>query len=245
MQDMGVGVLYRRISKHVKDQNWTAIFLDFLIVVVGVFIGIQVANLNEAGKNAAAERLTIERLKTDFDAQEQLLMTRKERAEMLTRVSGELLQIIRGDVEPADRDHVKTLIFWCLNTSFREAPPASYSELLASGALSDLGDKELREALILYGQSIARWDYIDGQALSQSDEHSKFRQAIRLTVDTTSFDSTTWSLSPSVIEDYDWEKLKQADVSISTIQQQHWQQLDRHHKDLSAVKAILSAINRK
>jgi hypothetical protein len=39
-------MLLRRITKHVKDQNWLAVFIDFLIVVVGVFIGIQVANWN-------------------------------------------------------------------------------------------------------------------------------------------------------------------------------------------------------
>ncbi|WP_133566446.1 DUF6090 family protein [Marinicella litoralis] len=40
-------MLLRSVSKHVKDQNWFAVFVDFLIVVVGVFIGIQVANWNE------------------------------------------------------------------------------------------------------------------------------------------------------------------------------------------------------
>ena len=40
-------MLLRSVSKHVRDQNWVAVALDFLIVVVGVFIGIQVANWNE------------------------------------------------------------------------------------------------------------------------------------------------------------------------------------------------------
>jgi hypothetical protein len=40
-------MLLRRITKHVTDQNWFAVFIDFLIVVVGVFIGIQVANWND------------------------------------------------------------------------------------------------------------------------------------------------------------------------------------------------------
>jgi len=40
-------MLLRRITKHVKDQNWFAVFIDFIIVVVGDFIGIQVANWNE------------------------------------------------------------------------------------------------------------------------------------------------------------------------------------------------------
>ncbi|MCB1584034.1 MAG: DUF6090 family protein [Marinicella sp.] len=41
-------MLLRRITEHIKNQNWFAVFLDFVIVVLGVFIGIQVANWNEA-----------------------------------------------------------------------------------------------------------------------------------------------------------------------------------------------------
>jgi len=40
-------MILRSVMKHVRDQNWVAVGLDFLIVVVGVFIGIQVANWNE------------------------------------------------------------------------------------------------------------------------------------------------------------------------------------------------------
>ena len=40
-------MLLRSITQHLKDQNWFAVGLDFFIVVVGVFIGIQVANWNE------------------------------------------------------------------------------------------------------------------------------------------------------------------------------------------------------
>ena len=36
-------MLLRRVMQHVKDQNWFAVCIDFLIVVVGVFIGIQVS----------------------------------------------------------------------------------------------------------------------------------------------------------------------------------------------------------
>lgn len=55
-------MLLRRISEHIKSQNWTAVALDFVIVVVGVFIGIQVANWNEArGDHIEAQRI-LERL---------------------------------------------------------------------------------------------------------------------------------------------------------------------------------------
>ena len=47
-------MLLRRVMENVKAQNWTAVALDFVIVVVGVFIGIQVANWNDA--RAAKDR---------------------------------------------------------------------------------------------------------------------------------------------------------------------------------------------
>lgn len=40
-------MIFRRIKAHIEKENWFAVFIDFLIVVVGVFIGIQVANWNE------------------------------------------------------------------------------------------------------------------------------------------------------------------------------------------------------
>lgn len=55
-------MLLRRITKHVKDQNWTAVALDFVIVVIGVFIGLQAANWN----NANTERLERERLLSEL-----------------------------------------------------------------------------------------------------------------------------------------------------------------------------------
>ena len=58
-------MLLRRISQHVHDQNWFAVFIDFLIVVVGVFIGIQVANWNEDRAERALEQEYLERIYFD------------------------------------------------------------------------------------------------------------------------------------------------------------------------------------
>ena len=39
-------MILRRVIQHMKNQEWTAIWIDLVIVVVGVFIGIQVSNWN-------------------------------------------------------------------------------------------------------------------------------------------------------------------------------------------------------
>ena len=47
-------MILRRIAEHFRKQEWTAIAIDFVIVVVGVFLATQVTNWNDA-------RLTHER----------------------------------------------------------------------------------------------------------------------------------------------------------------------------------------
>ncbi|MEM9840891.1 MAG: hypothetical protein AAF830_17300 [Pseudomonadota bacterium] len=59
-------MILRRLTEHVRTQNWFAVALDFCIVVVGVFIGIQVSNWNAARLERVIERDTLVRLYADF-----------------------------------------------------------------------------------------------------------------------------------------------------------------------------------
>jgi len=59
-------MLLRRITQHVKDQNWFAVALDFLIVVVGILIAFQITNWNEARSNREEERIYLERMSADL-----------------------------------------------------------------------------------------------------------------------------------------------------------------------------------
>lgn len=58
-------MILRRLNEHVKAQNWVAVGLDFLIVVLGVFLGIQLGNWNEARIERQGERRVIERLRQE------------------------------------------------------------------------------------------------------------------------------------------------------------------------------------
>ncbi len=61
-------MILRRVIEHFRKQEWTAIFLDFLIVVVGVFIGIQVANWNAGRSDARAYAEALDRLRGEIAA---------------------------------------------------------------------------------------------------------------------------------------------------------------------------------
>ena len=43
-------MILRRFTKHVIDQNWFAVGLDIIVVVVGIFLGMQVTEWNDDRK---------------------------------------------------------------------------------------------------------------------------------------------------------------------------------------------------
>lgn len=61
-------MLLRRMIQHVTDQNWFAVFIDFVIVVVGVFIGIQVSNWNDGQSRRHDYAMALQRYAAEIDA---------------------------------------------------------------------------------------------------------------------------------------------------------------------------------
>lgn len=54
-------MILRRLIHNLRTQNWTAIMLELAIVIIGVFVGTQVANWNQArSEKAATERMLIQ-----------------------------------------------------------------------------------------------------------------------------------------------------------------------------------------
>ncbi len=59
-------MILRRLSQSLREQNWTAIWIEFVLLVAGVFLGIQVANWNEDRQTDAKAADFAERLKSDL-----------------------------------------------------------------------------------------------------------------------------------------------------------------------------------
>jgi len=61
-------MILRRVTQHVKDQNWFAVGIDFVIVVLGVFMGLQVSNWNDARADRALRSVYLAQLTEDLQA---------------------------------------------------------------------------------------------------------------------------------------------------------------------------------
>ena len=156
-------MLLRRITKHVKDQNWFAVGIDFVIVVVGVFIGIQVANWNASQFERREEAAILQRLQSDFervksDADASLAfhirMTEDIRTLLRSVRSGELKD---DDIPAFER---ALLLGTVVQTSADRA--GSFTELMSSGRGNIMRDRNLLHALVDYE------DFLGRHALAQA-----------------------------------------------------------------------------
>ncbi len=59
-------MILRRFSEALKQQNWAAIAIEFVLLVLGVFLGIQVANWNEDRATDRRAEVFTERLRGDL-----------------------------------------------------------------------------------------------------------------------------------------------------------------------------------
>ena len=59
-------MILRRVIAQFRKQEWTAIAIDFVIVVLGVFLGLQVSNWNAGRADRASERQYLGQLREDL-----------------------------------------------------------------------------------------------------------------------------------------------------------------------------------
>lgn len=170
-------MLLRRMIQHVREQNWTAIAIDFVIVVVGVFIGIQVANWNESLAEDRLGRAYAARLRADL---EQDLTSLRESVAYYGAV---LDSVVRTDALLADpQSDAKDLVVSAYRASeinFNPMARATWDEIVSSGDIGLLPPGVARQAAEHYAFDTSRDTY---DILIQSAYRHRVRKVIPLAV---------------------------------------------------------------
>ncbi|MEM7329622.1 MAG: hypothetical protein AAF437_12835 [Pseudomonadota bacterium] len=231
-------MLLRRITKHVKDQNWFAVALDFFIVVVGILIAFQITNWNDLRQSHAAERALVERLNNEFSTLADVLEQRLVRGEQLVSGTAELITLVRDGDEPQNKDAVKSLLLSASRYNAPVASPTTFSDALQSGRLSNLRDDTLRDALNGYVISTDWWATVDGPVEPQIDPNSTFNEAI------------TWGVYPELADamrqrviDYDWALVSEAERELVAIYRKQTLQAEAYRLELVEVERVLQVLN--
>lgn len=153
----------RRIRKHVRQQNWFAVSIDLLIVVVGVFIGIEVSNWNEARQVRAEERRYYSQVRADLVSDVQTFQFAQQRS----RLNDAQAQLALSALEGSVTDHSPADVAMALHRgAFLYLPVANrttFDELISTGNLSLLRDHALKRRISEYYSSFEQsrqWDVL-------------------------------------------------------------------------------------
>lgn len=154
--------LSRRWGGKAGEQNWFAVAADFLIVVVGVFLGIQAANWNEARKERAEERRYYAQIVTDLRADQGTLQQAVERSKQFDEAAEQTLQALSNGVpQGVSPGHFATQLHYAGYLYLPHSARNTYDELISTGKVGILRNQRAKAAIANYYASfeeLRQWD---------------------------------------------------------------------------------------
>ncbi|MFT5573932.1 MAG: hypothetical protein ACI9FR_002868 [Cryomorphaceae bacterium] len=177
LQTQGVTIMIlRRVIKHFRNQEWTAIGIDFMIVVFGLLVATQVTNWNSTRQDHARGEIYSKRLKSDLHLEleytKALLAYHK-----VTLEAGRVAYVgLKGNSD-FDDETILVNAYRATQHTWYERRRASFDEIVASGALGLISDQGIREAAIgIYNTPLF-------DMLIQEGQNSKYRELFRMVIE--------------------------------------------------------------
>ena len=162
-------MILRRLSQSLKAQNWTAIWIEFVLLVAGVFLGIQVANWNEDRQTNAKAADFTQRLRADLKEEawgyEMQIVYHREVLANARRAADALAgKTPLSDVALMISSYRATQY----NGNIRRR--TTFDELTSTGEIDLIGDAALRElAMRLYNAPM--FDDMDSEGKNSEYRH--------------------------------------------------------------------------
>lgn len=146
-------MIIRRLADAIREQNWFTVIMEVLIVVVGIFLGLQVTEWNEDRKNRIAEAEFLQDLRNDIISMERLNNRSEFNRETQWRYMQSASEVLFGAVEIRPLTPDECIEVARSNTIYvGRTMPASYVALREAGRTGIIQDKSLAKALAVFSQ---------------------------------------------------------------------------------------------
>jgi hypothetical protein len=155
--------MLRRLAENLKAQNWTAIGIEFVLLVLGVFLGIQVANWNEGRIEEQRARDFLVRLSGDLEQELASIDQRLAYVGQSIEYGEQALAWAEDGTLAQDSAWQTVLAFFQASRILPYSPvDITYQEMRSAGELRLVRNAALRSALTEYYVSgtLPRADYI-------------------------------------------------------------------------------------
>lgn len=169
-------MLLRRLTAHVRAQDWTAVAIDFAIVVIGVFVGIQVSNWNEARATSRRAAVFDDRLREDLRQEGWRYQLLHEYHRDVHAAAQKTADALAGKTTLGNEEF---LVNAYRASQYKQGASrrATYDELISTGSIGLIRDRELlRTAVRAY--SITTIDNLVREGVD-----SRYREHFRMNVD--------------------------------------------------------------
>lgn len=144
-------MILRRFAQSLKSQNWTTILVEFVLLVAGVFLGIQAANWNEQRAEDRKAQAYLARIRINLEADTTSI---QRRGVFWGQVMGYGKQAIRyaETGEKVDGSAWKTVAAFYQASQLWQwvTSDSTYQEMRSGGELGLIRDQRLRDALSQY-----------------------------------------------------------------------------------------------
>ena len=165
-------MILRRIVEHAKTQNWFAVALDFIIVILGVFIGIEVAGWNQARQDRQEERRYYGRLLVDLRHDLEAFSRAEERADWYDEAAQLVIDRLGGKATPqASPGRMATAIHKAGWIYIPYSSRGTYNELVSTGNLGLLRSSELKSEIADYYATFDENRQWDGLIRDQQSDY--------------------------------------------------------------------------
>jgi hypothetical protein len=142
-------MLLRSISKHATDQNWFAVFLDLVIVVIGVFIGIEVANWNADRADEKKVEVLLDRLHGDLNYDTEVLMSLRDYHAVVKNYAVTAVDGI-NQMKSVNDEQFVIAAYQASQISGPWNYRSAYNELITSGRFDLIDSDELKSLILGY-----------------------------------------------------------------------------------------------
>lgn len=157
-------MIFRRLPEAIKGQNWSTAVLEILIVVIGIFIGLQANDWNSARLDRSLEMRYLERIQTDlqsdlgvFDRSAGIANRRMRQVELL------LDSIADPEIAASHPNQFIEAVEKAGWDSYRRITTGAYSELVNMGRTTLIRSVVLRGTLAEYYARIDFWEGVKNQ----------------------------------------------------------------------------------
>ena len=171
-------MLTKRIAKQLNRRNWATGLIELLLIVLGVFIGLQVDNWNQSRIERETVKTYYDRLIVDLRFNEQGLQSRMDYYRQV-QAHGEAVLESLGHLNEDMAEQIIVDAYQASQVWQIGVNRATYTEILSVGAMGTIPDLEARERLTNY---YVAFDAMMPQILDQSAYRETLRTYLPLEI---------------------------------------------------------------